>query len=308
MSRSYVSTTDLGGFVAHGRTAEWERISRRAYVRVGWSDAYGYLLVATGRIELMLDPAMHPWDAGPFPPIFREAGGYYGDWSGNETIYNFTNNPNNFPFAQFNPFTETPDQMVRRVCRELGAKKNIVVINDEAHHCYRHRAGGVEEQLTGDARKEAAKRDEAAHRLARPLHFLVRLVDGQQRTRALADGDVVRRAVGRADLPRHVRHRPREHLQVVRQGRRHEHERQVHAAALEVVDPGVCAVQEVEAEWRSWCEVAGAVGRFEVGELEHVDALQLPLPLLGDHGDGRHAPLLTRSRSAEIPSAPRRWR
>jgi type III restriction enzyme len=31
-----------------------------------------------------------------------------------------------------NPFTETPDQMVRRVCRELGNKKNIVVINDEA--------------------------------------------------------------------------------------------------------------------------------------------------------------------------------
>jgi len=87
LSRAYVSTTDLGGMIAHGRAAEWERIARRAYVRVGWSDAYGYLLVATGRIEIMLDPAMHPWDAGPFPPIFREAGGYYGDWSGNETIY-----------------------------------------------------------------------------------------------------------------------------------------------------------------------------------------------------------------------------
>jgi type III restriction enzyme len=37
-------------------------------------------------------------------------------------------------------FTETPDQMVRRVCRELGNKKNIIVINDEAHHCYRRRA------------------------------------------------------------------------------------------------------------------------------------------------------------------------
>ena len=37
------------------------------------------------------------------------------------------------------PFTETPDQMVRRVCRDFGTKKNIVVINDEAHHCYRHK-------------------------------------------------------------------------------------------------------------------------------------------------------------------------
>jgi type III restriction enzyme len=36
------------------------------------------------------------------------------------------------------PFLETPDQMVARVCRELGAgRREIVVLNDEAHHCYR---------------------------------------------------------------------------------------------------------------------------------------------------------------------------
>ena len=32
--------------------------------------------------------------------------------------------------------------MVRRVCRELGTKKNIIVINDEAHHCYRRKPDG----------------------------------------------------------------------------------------------------------------------------------------------------------------------
>jgi myo-inositol-1(or 4)-monophosphatase len=35
----------------------------------------------------MLDPAMHVWDCAPFPPILREAGGFFGDWNGNETIY-----------------------------------------------------------------------------------------------------------------------------------------------------------------------------------------------------------------------------
>jgi type III restriction enzyme len=60
------------------------------------------------------------------------------------------------------PFTETPDQMVRRVCRELGTKKNILVINDEAHHCYRRRVGGEEIKLVGDERKEAEKREEEA--------------------------------------------------------------------------------------------------------------------------------------------------
>ncbi len=60
------------------------------------------------------------------------------------------------------PFTETPDQMVRRVCRELGNKKNIIVINDEAHHCYRRKPDGEEEALKGDERREAEQREEEA--------------------------------------------------------------------------------------------------------------------------------------------------
>jgi type III restriction enzyme len=62
-------------------------------------------------------------------------------------------------------FTETPDEMVRRVTRELGSKRNIVVLNDEAHHCYRRRVGGDEtvlDLLTGEDKREAAKRDEEA--------------------------------------------------------------------------------------------------------------------------------------------------
>src|SRR5713101_5163607 len=52
--------------------------------------------------------------------------------------------------------------MVRRVCRELGNKKNIIVISDEAHHCYRRKPDGEEEKLIGDERQEAEKRDEEA--------------------------------------------------------------------------------------------------------------------------------------------------
>ena len=58
--------------------------------------------------------------------------------------------------------TETPDEMVRRVCRELGTKKNIIVINDEAHHCYRRKPDGEEEVLTGEDRRDAQKREEEA--------------------------------------------------------------------------------------------------------------------------------------------------
>jgi type III restriction enzyme len=58
------------------------------------------------------------------------------------------------------PFVETPAQVVRRVCRELGTRRNVVVLNDEAHHCYRSRPAA--EKLIGDERKEAERREEAA--------------------------------------------------------------------------------------------------------------------------------------------------
>ena len=64
--------------------------------------------------------------------------------------------------GEANGFTETPDQMVRRVCRELGNKKNIIVINDEAHHCYRRKPDGEVVKLTGDDRKEAEQREAEA--------------------------------------------------------------------------------------------------------------------------------------------------
>jgi len=64
--------------------------------------------------------------------------------------------------GQAGMFTETPGQVVRRVCRDLGGKKNIVVINDEAHHCYRRRPDGDVETLSGEERSEAEKRDKEA--------------------------------------------------------------------------------------------------------------------------------------------------
>ena len=64
--------------------------------------------------------------------------------------------------GQSSPFTETPGQMVRRVCRELRTKKNIIVLNDEAHHCYRRKPDSEDEKLKGDDRVEARQRNEEA--------------------------------------------------------------------------------------------------------------------------------------------------
>jgi type III restriction enzyme len=58
---------------------------------------------------------------------------------------------------------ETEGQMLQRVMPELLGLKNILVINDEAHHCYREKPGSDDETaLTGDDKKEAEKNKEAA--------------------------------------------------------------------------------------------------------------------------------------------------
>lgn len=59
-------------------------------------------------------------------------------------------------------FTESPDEIVRRVCRDFGNKRGIIIINDEAHHCYRGKSDGEDAKLKGEDRKEAERRDEEA--------------------------------------------------------------------------------------------------------------------------------------------------
>ncbi len=57
---------------------------------------------------------------------------------------------------------ETEGQMIQRVMPDLMGLKDILVINDEAHHCYREKPGDEDEGLKGDERKEAEKNNEAA--------------------------------------------------------------------------------------------------------------------------------------------------
>lgn len=55
---------------------------------------------------------------------------------------------------------ESPDKMVQRVFKSLLSKPRILVINDEAHHCYREKPEDI--KLAGDDRREADENNEAA--------------------------------------------------------------------------------------------------------------------------------------------------
>ena len=87
LSEGLFLTSSLSGFHKRGVWPFLERLSKTARLTRTWGDAYGYLLVATGRAEVMVDPIMNVWDAAALLPILQEAGGTYTDWQGRPTIH-----------------------------------------------------------------------------------------------------------------------------------------------------------------------------------------------------------------------------
>ena len=68
-------------------TQIWVALERTARLTRTWGDGYGYLMVATGRAEVMIDPVMNLWDAATMQPILEEAGGRFTDWRGEATVH-----------------------------------------------------------------------------------------------------------------------------------------------------------------------------------------------------------------------------
>ncbi|MEO6527142.1 MAG: histidinol-phosphatase [Gemmatimonadaceae bacterium] len=87
VSDATVLTTDDRFTERPERRAGWTALSQAASVSRTWGDCFGYLLVATGRAEVMCDPIMNPWDAAALQPIIEEAGGVFTDWSGAATAF-----------------------------------------------------------------------------------------------------------------------------------------------------------------------------------------------------------------------------
>ena len=80
-------TSEVKSFDAIGRRDAYFRLQDACRLSRTWGDCYAYLMVATGRAELAVDPLMNVWDAAAMLPIMEEAGGTFTDWEGNPTIY-----------------------------------------------------------------------------------------------------------------------------------------------------------------------------------------------------------------------------
>lgn len=87
LRESLVVGTVAFGYAPYGKDAAFQRIIDAAGMFRTWGDCYAYVLVATGRAEVAIDPAMNLWDAAALLPILEEAGGSYTDWQGTATVH-----------------------------------------------------------------------------------------------------------------------------------------------------------------------------------------------------------------------------
>lgn len=79
---SVLSCGSHASMAKHGRTAGLAALAERTMATRTWTDAYGHALVATGRIEAMIDPVLAPWDISAMEVIVEEAGGAFTDFEG----------------------------------------------------------------------------------------------------------------------------------------------------------------------------------------------------------------------------------
>jgi histidinol-phosphatase len=75
-------TSEVKTFDKRGSGDAYKRLERATWITRSWGDGYGYLLVATGRADIMVDPICNPWDVAGMLPIMTEAGGKFTDWQG----------------------------------------------------------------------------------------------------------------------------------------------------------------------------------------------------------------------------------
>ena len=85
LDHALITTSD--SLMAMRRSDAFVNLAKRCKYSRTWGDGYGYMLVATGRADIMADPKMSPWDVCALIPVIKEAGGVAASWAGEETIH-----------------------------------------------------------------------------------------------------------------------------------------------------------------------------------------------------------------------------
>lgn len=86
LSEATFLSTDITTPGTAGFGEPFEKLLDATWLHRTWGDAYGHMMVAAGRADIMFDPKLSIWDAAPLLTIIHEAGGVFYDVNGEETI------------------------------------------------------------------------------------------------------------------------------------------------------------------------------------------------------------------------------
>ncbi len=82
LADAYLSTTDLGSFLAAGTAEGYLELVRRCWTSRAFGDFWQHVLVAEGVLDLAVDPEVNPWDVAAVQVLVEEAGGRFTDLAG----------------------------------------------------------------------------------------------------------------------------------------------------------------------------------------------------------------------------------
>ena len=77
-SMSYFTTPELRSLYCH-----LDQVCKHTR---GWSDAYAWVLLSTGRVDCVIEPDLKLWDFAAAIPIVQESGGIWSNLEGNQSL------------------------------------------------------------------------------------------------------------------------------------------------------------------------------------------------------------------------------
>ena len=87
LSQAVYTYTEPRIYHATNTFRAFEELSKRAYTARGWSDVYGFVLVATGRADVHTEPELKVWDLAAPHVCITQAGGRCTSWAGEDTMH-----------------------------------------------------------------------------------------------------------------------------------------------------------------------------------------------------------------------------
>ncbi|MCA9302680.1 MAG: hypothetical protein KC996_01010 [Phycisphaerales bacterium] len=86
LSKSMLATTSMDYFTTDPHRELFDRMHTQSRFVRGWSDCYAIVLLATGRVDGVIEPDVKIWDIASVPPIIAEAGGDWSAFSGAKSV------------------------------------------------------------------------------------------------------------------------------------------------------------------------------------------------------------------------------